>query len=57
MLHGCCEAIRFTLVFVIQRNIDAQAVISSCNMQEAVVSLWDWDPNVAGIQYDDFLGR
>lgn len=46
-----------TLVFVIQRNIDAQAVISSCNMQEAVVSLWDWDPNVAGIQYDDFLGR
>ncbi|XP_011062430.1 PREDICTED: LOW QUALITY PROTEIN: extended synaptotagmin-2 [Acromyrmex echinatior] len=34
-----------------------EAVISSCNMQEAVVSLWDWDPNVPGVQYDDFLGR
>lgn len=21
-------------------------MISSCNMQEAVVSLWDWDANV-----------
>jgi len=26
-------------------------------MQEAVVSLWDWDTNVPGVQYDDFLGR
>jgi len=26
-------------------------------MQEAVVSLWDWDANVPGVQYDDFLGR
>ncbi|XP_018046953.1 PREDICTED: extended synaptotagmin-2 isoform X1 [Atta colombica] len=34
-----------------------EAMISSCNMQEAVVSLWDWDPNVPGVQYDDFLGR
>ncbi|XP_018345897.1 PREDICTED: extended synaptotagmin-2 isoform X1 [Trachymyrmex septentrionalis] len=34
-----------------------EAIISSCNMQEAVVSLWDWDPNVPGVQYDDFLGR
>ncbi|XP_077281314.1 extended synaptotagmin-like protein 2 isoform X1 [Temnothorax americanus] len=34
-----------------------EAVISSCNMQEAVVSLWDWDANVPGVQYDDFLGR
>jgi len=32
-------------------------MISSCNMQEAVVSLWDWDANVPGVQYDDFLGR
>ncbi|XP_024873595.1 extended synaptotagmin-2 isoform X1 [Temnothorax curvispinosus] len=34
-----------------------EAMISSCNMQEAVVSLWDWDANVPGVQYDDFLGR
>jgi len=26
-------------------------------MQEAVVSLWDWDANVLGVLYDDFLGR
>ncbi|XP_011881624.1 PREDICTED: extended synaptotagmin-1 isoform X1 [Vollenhovia emeryi] len=34
-----------------------EAMISSCNMQEAVVSLWDWDANVPGVLYDDFLGR
>ncbi|XP_072755083.1 extended synaptotagmin-2 isoform X1 [Anoplolepis gracilipes] len=34
-----------------------EAIISSCNMQEAVVSLWDWDPNVPGVLCDDFLGR
>lgn len=34
-----------------------QAMIISCNMQEAVVSLWDWDPNIPGVQYDDSLGR
>ncbi|KYM99145.1 Extended synaptotagmin-2 [Cyphomyrmex costatus] len=46
-----------TFIFVIQYDINIQAMISSCNMQEAVVSLWDWDPNVPGVQYDDFLGR
>ncbi|XP_032679722.1 extended synaptotagmin-3 isoform X1 [Odontomachus brunneus] len=34
-----------------------EAMITSCNMQEAVVSLWDWDPNIPGVQYDDSLGR
>lgn len=59
MLHGCCETICFFDICHIQHNIDAQAIISSCIMQEAVVSLWDWDgfPNVPGVQNDDFLGR
>lgn len=44
-------------ILVVQYDIGIQAMISSSNMQEAVVSLWDWDPNVPGVQYDDFLGR
>ncbi|KYN37114.1 Extended synaptotagmin-2 [Trachymyrmex septentrionalis] len=46
-----------SLLCLLYNIILTQAIISSCNMQEAVVSLWDWDPNVPGVQYDDFLGR
>ncbi|XP_046825814.1 extended synaptotagmin-1 isoform X1 [Vespa crabro] len=34
-----------------------EAMISSCIKQEAVVSLWDWDPSFPSMRFDDFLGR
>ena len=37
---------------------DTQAVIDTRSIGlEADVSVWDWDPNIAGIETDDLLGR
>ncbi|KAL7303855.1 hypothetical protein TKK_0003977 [Trichogramma kaykai] len=34
-----------------------EAHIHSVCRQEVELSIWDWDPNVPGVQGDDFLGR
>lgn len=35
-----------------------QAIINTRSLGlEVAISLWDWDPNIPGVETDDLLGR